>query len=413
MLWLLGAAAACAAGSGPAATPAQIVASAGDNQIGTAGQPLPLALEVTVRDDEGSPLAGIPVSWAVSGGGAAAPARSITGGDGKAATILTLGASAGPQTTTALLPGGAHVEFTDIAQIQGATEIAASGSAARSDSVKSTAPFAAVVHDQNGTPVAGVIVTWSATGGGVLSQTQDTTDAAGLTTVTLTLSPSAGRQTAQASVTGLIGSPLSFMDDAVAGNPVRIAVHAGDFQVGAVTTSLGVPHSVLVSDAYGNPTPSVIVQWAVGDGGGLVNGAGVASTLTNSLGLASVSRTLGPAPGAHSDTATAVGVPGSPVVFSDTAGALFTIQVGNDFFRPQIDTVPTGSFLRFVWVSGGNLHNITWDPGDPTPPLPDSPNESALNASFLVRVTGIGSYGYHCAYHGGVGTGVFGVIVTE
>lgn len=413
MLWLLGAAAACASGAGPTATPAQIVASAGDNQIGAADAPLPLALQVTVRDGAGNPLAGIPVNWIVSGGGSVAPARSTTGTNGTATTIRTLGTNAGPQGTTAQVPGSVQIGFTHIAQIQGATEIAASGSAARSDSVTSTAPFAAVVHDQNGTPVAGVIVTWSATGGGVLSRRQDTTDAAGLTTVTLTLSPSAGRQTAQASVTGLIGSPLSFMDDAVAGHPVRIAVHAGDFQVGAVTTSLRLPHSVLVSDAHGNPTPSVIVQWAVGDGGGLVNGAGVASTITNALGLASVSRTMGPAAGAYSDTATAVGLPGSPVIFSDTAGALFTIQVGNDFFRPQIDTVPTGSFLRFVWVSGGNLHNITWDPGDPTPPLPDSPNESALNASFLVRVTGIGSYGYHCAFHGGAGTGVFGVIVTE
>ena len=123
----------------------------------------------------------------------------------------------------------------------------------------------------------------------------------------------------------------------------------------------------------------------MGDGGGLVNGAGAASTGTNALGIASVTRTLGPAAGPHSDTATVADLPGARAVFSDTAGALVTIQVGNDFFRPQIDSVPTGSFIKFVWG----------------------------NASFIVRITGVGRYGYHCVYHGGVGSGVFGVIVTE
>lgn len=413
VVWLCGAAAACAGGSGPDATPTQIVATAGDNQIGAAGQPLPLALQVTVRDGAGTPLAGIPVDWIVVGGGSVSPARSTTGSDGTATTIRTLGASAGPQATKAALPGSVQVGFTHIAQIQGATEIAPRGGAARSDSVKSTVPFTAVVRDQNDAPVAGVVVTWSAAGGGILSQTQDTTDAAGLAAVTLTLSPSAGRQTALASVTGLIGSPLAFVDDAVAGNVARMWLNAGDFQVGPVAAALPLQHSVLVSDAYGNPKPSVIVHWTVGDGGGLVNGASAVSAATNASGIAAVTRTLGPAAGPHSDTASVAALPGSQVVFSDTAGALVTIQVGSDFFRPQIDSVPTGSFIRFLWVSGGNLHNITWDPGDPSPPLPNSPNESALNASFIVRVTGVGSYGYHCAYHGGVGTGVFGVIVTE
>jgi len=413
LVWLCGASAACAGGPGPAATPAQIVASAGDEQIGAAGQPLPLALQVTVRDGAGNPLAGVPVDWNVSGGGSVAPARSTTGSDGSATTIRTLGVNAGAQTTRALVPGSVQVGFSHISQIQGATEIAASGAAARSDSVKSTVPFSAVVRDQNGTPVGGVVVTWSTAAGGILSQLRDTTDAAGLTTVNLTLPAGAGHQTAQAAVTGLIGSPVGFVDDAVAGNPARLSVNAGGFQVGPVSATLPLAHSVLVSDAYGNPKATVIVHWAVGDGGGLVNGAGAASPGTNALGIASVTRTLGPAAGPHSDVATVAELPGTRVVFSDTAGALVTIQVGNDFFRPQIDSVPTGSFIKFVWVVGGNLHNITWDPGDPAPPLPNSPNESALNASFVVRVTGVGRYGYHCAYHGGVGSGVFGVIVTE
>lgn len=413
LVWLLLGTAACAAESGSGPSAARVTASAGDDQIGGAGQTLVAALEVTVTDVSGNPVPGIAVAWAAREGGSVDPATGFTGSDGTATARRTLGPTAGVQTTTATVAGLAPVVFTHTAQIQGATQIAAAAETVRSDSVNSTVPFTAVVRDQNGAPVPGVVVSWAATGGGTLSRTQDTTDAAGFSRVDLTLARSAGRQTAQAAVTGLIGSPVSFTDDATAGNATQLFMVAGDFQVGPVLTGLPVQHSVTVRDAYGNPKPGVSVRWAVGDGGGLVNGAGAVTIETNALGVAAATRTLGSTAGPHSDTAAVPGVAGSPVVFSDTAGALVTIQVGNDFFKPQLDTVPAGSFLKFVWVSGGNLHNVTWDPADPAPVPANSSNESALNATFTVRLPGAGTYGYHCAYHGGVGTGAFGVIVTR
>jgi plastocyanin len=413
LLWLFGVTAACGGGAGPGPAPARLTASAGDNQVGPAGQPLGAALQVTVLDDVGRPLPGITVVWSPAGGGSVDPTSSTTGSDGTAATQRILGAGAGPQTTTAGVTGIAHVVFSHTAQIQGATQISASGSVTRSDTVLSTVPFAALVRDQNGAPVAGVIVTWSAAGGGALSRALDTTDAAGLTSVTLRLSQTAGPQAAQAAVTGLIGSPVGFTDNAAAGNATQLSPNGGSFQAGPVLTNLPTQHSVLVRDAYGNPKSSALVDWVVGAGGGLVNGSTAFSASTNAFGIASVTRTLGLAAGPHSDTARVASLPGPLVVFSDTAATLATIQIGNDFFSPQLDTVPAGSFLKFIWVAGGTLHNVTWDSGDPAPLPPNSPNQSALNATFTVRVPRTGTYSYHCGFHGGAGTGVFGVVVSH
>jgi adhesin/invasin len=390
-----------------------VTASAGDNQVAPAGQLLGAALEVTVLDDAGRPLPGITVTWSPAGGGSVDPTSSTTGSTGTATTQRILGSGAGPQTTTATVTGIAPVVFSHTAQIQGATQISASGSIARSDTVLSPVPFTAVVRDQNGAPVAGVIVTWSAAGGGALSRTVDTTDAAGLTGVTLTLSQTAGPQAAQVAVTGLIGSPVAFTDNAAAGNATQLNMNGGSFQAGPVLTNLPTQHSVLVRDAYGNPKRSALVDWVVGEGGGLVNGSAAFSASTNAFGIASVTRTLGLAAGPHSDTARVAGLAGALVVFSDTAATLATIQIGNDFFNPQVDTVPAGSFLKFVWVAGGTLHNVSWDSGDPAPLPPNSPNQSALNATFTVRIPRTGTYSYHCGFHGAAGAGVFGVIVTR
>jgi plastocyanin len=414
LAWLSGVVVACGGGgSGPGPAPARLTAATGNDQIGVAGEPLGMALGVTVRDAAGNPLPGIRVAWEPAGGGSVDPASSLTGGDGQATTIRTLGPGAGPQSVAATVSGLTPVLFNHTAQIQGATEILAGTAVSRSDSVKTTVPFFAVVHDQNGTPVAGVVVSWAAAGGGAVSRTKDTTDASGRTTVTLTLSALAGAQSARADVPGLIGAPVTFVDSATAGAPVQLSKNGGGFQVAPVFSSLPVQHSVLVRDAYGNPTGAVPVLWRVGDGGGLVNGMPGVSTPTTTFGIAAVTRTLGAAAGAQSDTAMVAGLAGSPVVFTDTAGALFTIQVGNGFFSPQHDTVPAGSFLKFVWVSGGTLHNVTWDSSDPVPLPPNSPNESALNASFTERVLGVGDYRYYCSFHSGTGAGVSGVVVSR
>ena len=395
-------------GPGPGPTPV-ITKTGGDNQIAAAGQALG-ALEVTVKDGSGNALSGITVNWAAaSGGGSVNPPSSVTGADGKATTTRTLGPGAGTQTTTAGATGATAVTFSAVAQIQGATQIAFNISASFSDTVLSTRPLSAVVRDQNNAVVAGVIVNWAVTaGGGLLSQAVDTTDGTGISTVNLTLSQTSGAQTASATVTGLIGSPVNFSDNSTAGNAVSMALNGGNFQAGPINAALPTAHTVIVRDAYNNPKPSVSVTWAVGLGGGSTNPSGAATT--SGSGIASVTRTLGAVAGVHTDTARVTALTGSPVVFTDTAAALIGIQVNNNLFVPLNDTVATGAFAVFTWA-GGVSHNVTWDNGPPGA-LPPSSNTQA-SGTYTARLTATGTYTYHCSIHGGPGTGMHGEIVTQ
>jgi hypothetical protein len=97
--------------------------------------------------------------------------------------------------------------------------------------------------------------------------------------------------------------------------PAEIEMDSGDGQNGAVSQPLPNPLVVLVTDDNGNPVPGVDVRWAA-SGGGSVSSSVVE---TNSNGRASVQRTLGPAVGQYTTTATVDGLNGSPVTFISTA----------------------------------------------------------------------------------------------
>lgn len=408
MLCVLGAAAGCGGGgsSGPNTNPSQIVASAGENQIGAAGQQLGAALEVTVKDASGSPVANVTVTWAVaSGGGSVTPGSNTTGADGKATATRTLGPSAGAQTATATVSGVTPATFHHIAQIQGATQIAANGPLVHNDSVLSTASYAAVVRDQNSQVVAGVIVTWSVTGGGgVLSQSADTTDVNGIVSTNLTLDQTAGPRSVLATVTGLQGSPVTFVENGVAGNATQASRNSPDPQVGPVSSPLPFPLSVLVKDAYNNPKPGASVTWKL-------EGLGTPPpSTTNASGIAVLNRTLGASPGAYHDTAAVSGLSGT-IAFTDTAVAVSQIDVGSGglVFSPAAATVPKGNFVRFNWA-GGTFHNVHWDSAPGNLP-PDSPD--LTTGTFQVRLVDAGSYGYHCTFHGSPTSGMHGTITVN
>jgi plastocyanin len=381
--------------------PTQLEKTAGDNTVGAAGQPL-TALVVTVLDASNAPVAGVTVTWAAaSGGGSVAPATGTTGGDGKASATRTLGPTAGTQTTTATVTGLAPVTFSHVAQIQGATQIQVQGSAARPDTVLATVPaLVARVSDQNSAPVAGVIVTWSVQGGGQITQAVDTTDASGLTSVTWTLGSAAGTQTVLATVTGLIGSPATFSSAAAAGNAATLTLNGGNGQAGPVGDTLPVQHSVIVRDAHGNGKAGVAVAWKLGDGGGGISP--LSGATTNGSGIAGVSRILGANPGPSSDTASVAALAGSPIVFTDTAGPVANVTVGNNFFSPAKDTVAAGTFMRFTWSPGGVSHSVVWLTG----PVPLPANSVVQSqGKYVARLIGAGTYTYECGVHGAIMSG--------
>ena len=205
-------------GSGPPPPPPVTVARApvsGNNQSGTVGQALASPIRVIVTRD-GAPEVGTTVTWAATGTGASVnPTSAITDAAGLAATTWTLPHGAGggkTATATVAGAGGSPVSFSATALPSAATQVALSAGNAQSGEVSMTLPTPLKVRaaDQFGNGVAGVVVTWSVTGGGgSVTPTTSTTDTTGATT-SWTLGATLGAQGAQAAAAGLTGSPVAF-----------------------------------------------------------------------------------------------------------------------------------------------------------------------------------------------------------
>ncbi|HYK12228.1 MAG TPA: hypothetical protein VEV39_15615 [Gemmatimonadales bacterium] len=379
----------------------------GDSQVGSATAALGANLVVLVVDQNSAPAAGQTVTWtAASGGGSVTSGTSQTDANGHATMGRTLGASAGFQTTTASLSGatGSPITFTSISQIGGAFSLSAGPGGGQSDTVLGTlaTPFQFLVKDHAGAPVSGVIVSFTALDGGGLSQTVDTSDAGGIVSTTLTLPSTTGVKAVQALVNGLVGSPVSLSATATAGHPTSIALAQGDAQAAPVSTQLPIDLGVRIQDSHGNGVSGLTVNWTFG-GGGSLSGA---SSQSDGSGVAVVQRTEGPSVGVGHDTATATGVPGSPIAFTDTSVAVFDLTVHDDFYSPKFDTVAVGSFVRFTWA-GAVGHSVTWDSGPGT--LPSS-SPVQVTGTLVSRLKQTGTYSYHCVIHGTPGAGMFGTI---
>jgi hypothetical protein len=90
-----------------------MAAMSGDGQTATAGTPLPQPLVVRLLDQFGNGVAGASVDWQASAG-ALSQRTTVTGEDGSASVVWTLGSGLGVQTTTASFQGanGSPIGFT-------------------------------------------------------------------------------------------------------------------------------------------------------------------------------------------------------------------------------------------------------------------------------------------------------------
>lgn len=164
---------------------------------------------------------------------------------------------------------------------------------------------------QQGVP--GVRVRFSSPTGGRAVDSLVITDADGYARTTAILGPVAGPQIFYASAPNL--RDVTFLLEAVPGPAQAIAITSGNGQTGTVGGTLA-PFQVTVRDATGNRVPNAEVFWDVQQGGGSL---AVAYTVTDSLGNAATTYTLGPLPGANQVTARILGAPS--VVFTATATA--------------------------------------------------------------------------------------------
>lgn len=94
-----------------------LVSVTGSGQQGVVGSLLTQPFVVQATDQLGVPLPGLTVSWQViSGGGSVTPSQSQTGADGRASTLLRLGADSGSQVVSAIITGVQPVSFSVFAQ---------------------------------------------------------------------------------------------------------------------------------------------------------------------------------------------------------------------------------------------------------------------------------------------------------
>ena len=203
--------------------PHSLTKVSGDSQEGPASTQLDEPFVISVLDQDGSPLAGMVVSFAVTAGGgtlssttdtnsctiesSTSSTTATTDANGQAATRLTLGSESGTNTVSATVEGLEPETFTATAAEQAMPH---SLTKVCGDSQEGTASeqlaelFVVLVSDENGAAMAGVVVTFSVTaGGGTLSAATATTDANGRAATRLTLGRDAGTNTVSATVEGL------------------------------------------------------------------------------------------------------------------------------------------------------------------------------------------------------------------
>ena len=89
-------------------------------------------------------------------------------------------------------------------------------------------------------------------------------------------------------------------------------------------------------------------------------------------------------------------------------GHTTALTVSNDVFTPTPDTVAAGQ-VTFTWSSASNGHNVTWDSGPGTLPTNSTTKTSGTYQATLV----VGTYNYHCTFHGTPGSGMHGTIVVH
>ena len=172
--------------------------------------------------------------------------------------------------------------------------------------VKMAQPLVVLVTGAGNTPLGNASVSWTVgVGGGTVSDTVSTTDAAGhaQTTYTPGTAPAVAKVTAN--VAGL--PAVTFTITLVAGPPTALQKFGSDNP--AVVTGTKLTLSVKLVDAFGNAVSGKTVNWA--SAGGSV---GAATSTTDAGGVASVAYTVGTDPGTYSLTATVDGIP--PATFT-------------------------------------------------------------------------------------------------
>ena len=244
------------------------------------------------------------------------PNPAVTDANGNASTTYTVPQKSGTYTLTISGSGFGNVTATATATPGAAVRIIAYGGAKQTGAAGSSLAKAIIAQVQdaykNGVP--GVTINFTANKGAVPNPSSVVTDANGLARTTLQLPTTVSTVTVTASSAGL--KNMNFVEYSVAGPAAKVAITSGNNQFAPAGTQLPQGLTVLVTDQYGNPVPSVSVPFDDGGAGGTYSYAN--PSITSNSGTVTQFYTLPPSPKTITITATATGV-ATPAVFTETA----------------------------------------------------------------------------------------------
>lgn len=300
----------------PGPYPYQVVIVGGRNQPFIAGEPLGQPVVAEVRDQNGSPLPGVVVTWD-NAYGSVNPGQSTTGSNGRASTVWTLGSVAGPQYIRAVVWGGPWVNFDIVAVPGPAAAIKVFHSDSGSGVVGTTGSTAVVrVVDAHDNGVTGQTVNWSILSGSATLASPTTQSGQGGATINnLTYGPQSGQIRIRASIGS--GAFVDLTETALPGATNRIVVVQGSGQTGPAGQPLPVSLIVEVQDQFGNPKPGISVTWepASASSGNVVKAPGG----TDANGRSHAVWTLGTQAGTQTVTARVSSGAVAPATFTATA----------------------------------------------------------------------------------------------
>ena len=340
---------------------------AGNGQTGRVGQSLADPIAVKVTDVNQNPVSGVRVEFTVATnapGASASPAAVSSGSDGIASAIWTLPTTAGSATIVAQVAGAPTlaVTFMATAVAASAETILAIGGQDQAGQPMAQLPESLKVQvtDQFLNPVAGVPVSWAATGEGSVSPAETTTDANGYAATARTLGNSASSSTASAS--GLKGSPVTFTHRVV--QPAAVVVITPPSSNAQSGTPLAQQPVIEVRDAGGTVLDGIQVVASVESGGGTLSGTRTAMTTGGAARFADLALTGATGPQVLRFTSGSVFTLSSPITVTagpSTAQGQWSAPVSMPLVGIHISLLPNGKLMMFSRTTQPYL----WDPTEP------------------------------------------------
>lgn len=237
-------------------------------------------------------------------------------------------------------------------------------------------PLVVSVTDESGNAVPGVSVTWAAQGGGSVSATSTETGSSGRASVTRILGPTVGQQTTTATVSGLGGSPVTFVASAIEGEPSGGIVITTNPPVAALTSEVFDPvvqPVVTVTGQGGTPVAGQEVTVSLASGSGSLEGQTTATTDANGaarftdLGINGTGdHTLAFTAGTASVTSSPVSVNALP---AEAATGKWGPVVPWDIVPLHMNLLPNGKILAWGKTDVADTMGMPriWDPASGPP----------------------------------------------